>query len=291
MIMQPDARALGLVALGLICACRDEHGAQIGLTQGEVAALDTGATGDAPALRGAIFTTTVDGTRVNANIYAAKADVYLDGGPGSNAPVGAAALPAGDYFFQVTDPSGKNLLSSDHISCRRIHVNDMGVIDRVVRRIDSVSNGVPLLVPCWHAQGIDEDHAELGAITVQLIPYDDTPNPGGEYKVWVTPVARYTGNDAWSPGDVHGFVPSASKTDNFKVRAPSAPLPPACGNGVLEAGEECDDGNLDDFDGCTTQCILCGVCGDGIIGMSEECDDGNRVDGDGCSSNCKLEAP
>ena len=37
-------------------------------------------------LDGAIFTTLVDGTRVNANIYAAKTDVYLDGGPGNGAP-------------------------------------------------------------------------------------------------------------------------------------------------------------------------------------------------------------
>ncbi|MDB4961148.1 MAG: hypothetical protein JWP01_1147 [Myxococcales bacterium] len=32
------------------------------------------------------------------------------------------------------------------------------------------------------------DHASLGAITVQLFPYLDTPNNGGEYKVWMTPV-------------------------------------------------------------------------------------------------------
>ncbi len=35
---------------------------------------------------GAIFTTLEDGTRVNANHYADERDVYLDGGPGTNAP-------------------------------------------------------------------------------------------------------------------------------------------------------------------------------------------------------------
>ena len=51
----------------------------------------------APPLSGAIFTTTVDGSIVNENVhYEAKEDVYLDGGPGPNAPVGAAGLPAGD---------------------------------------------------------------------------------------------------------------------------------------------------------------------------------------------------
>ncbi|KAF2499295.1 hypothetical protein BU16DRAFT_557626 [Lophium mytilinum] len=36
-----------------------------------------------------------------------------------------------------------------------------------------------------------------------------------------------------------------------------------------------------------------GVCGDGILSPNngEECDDGNNIDGDGCSANCKIETP
>ena len=33
------------------------------------------------------------------------------------------------------------------------------------------------------------------------------------------------------------------------------------------------------------------VCGNGVIEGSEECDDGNTQDGDGCSSTCKIEEP
>ena len=43
---------------------------------------------------GATFTTLPDGSAVDANIYASKDDVYLDGGPSANAPSKAAALPA-----------------------------------------------------------------------------------------------------------------------------------------------------------------------------------------------------
>ena len=44
-------------------------------------------TSAAPPLSGAIFTTTVDGSIVNENVrYEKKEDVYLDGGPGPNAP-------------------------------------------------------------------------------------------------------------------------------------------------------------------------------------------------------------
>ena len=33
------------------------------------------------------------------------------------------------------------------------------------------------------------------------------------------------------------------------------------------------------------------ICGNGIVEQGEQCDDGNRVSGDGCSSNCQLETP
>jgi cysteine-rich repeat protein len=231
---------------------------------------------------GAIFTTTADGSRVDANIYTAKEDVYLDGGPGPGAPPGAAGLPEGDYFFQVTSPSGQTLLSSDDVLCRRFHVNADGVVDAIYEG----PNG------CQHLAGVDQDHPELGAITVQLFPYDDTPNPGGEYKVWITPIGEYDE----SSSQFFGFSPSASKTDNYKV-IPSAPPPPTpyCGDGTLDSNEQCDDGNTADGDGCSANCTTepppppppC--CGDGTVDAGEECDDGNTTSGDGCSATCTTE--
>lgn len=188
---------------------------------------------------GAIFTTLVDGTRVNANIYQAKEDVYLDGGPGVQAPSKAAALEPGDYYFQVTDPSGKVLLSVDPIESRKIRINEYGVIDYVypaptVTKYKGKNYGT-------HLSGIDVDHAALGAITVQLMPYEDTPNKGGVYKAWVTPVSKY------APGEgFHGFIPSWSKTDNFKVKGQPKCIPTEVtvkkfhdlnANGVRDEGE------------------------------------------------------
>jgi hypothetical protein len=153
-------------------------------------------------LSGAIFTTDATGVPVNLNIYAAKEDVYLNGGPGINAPDSAAGLPAGTYSFQVTDPSGKTLLSTDARACRRFTVNDAGVIEAVV-----ATGG------CEHATGAD---GEDGGATVQLVPYADTPNNGGVYKVWVSPTSLL---DCSAPGNKNCFVPRYSKTDNFKVRS------------------------------------------------------------------------
>ncbi|MEE9293479.1 MAG: DUF4215 domain-containing protein [Phycisphaerae bacterium] len=77
--------------------------------------------------------------------------------------------------------------------------------------------------------------------------------------------------------------------DDFTVN------PDVCGNGTVEAGEQCDDGNLDNGDGCAATCT--DECGDGIqdtdpsdaAGYTEECDDSNTVGGDGCDENCISE--
>src|SRR6186997_2178342 len=76
----------------------------------------------AHAPSGAIFTTLEDGSEVNFNQYPSKEAVYLDGGPGPGAPQGAAGLDDGRYVFQVTDPSGKTLLSTDPVLCRQFDV-------------------------------------------------------------------------------------------------------------------------------------------------------------------------
>lgn len=99
---------------------------------------------------------------------------------------------------------------------------------------------------------------------------------------------------------------------------------PVVGNGIVEFGEECDDGNTDDGDGCTSRGTIppsdCGNgvldageecdqggdnsavtpdrcrmdcrnprCGDGIADSTEQCDDGNGVAGDGCDRLCRIE--
>jgi fibro-slime domain-containing protein len=64
---------------------------------------------------------------------------------------------------------------------------------------------------------------------------------------------------------------------------------PICGDGVVTAGEECDDGQNDGgYEQCAPGCKLGPSCGDGIVQDGEDCDDGNRIDGDGCGSACRA---
>jgi len=60
-----------------------------------------------------------------------------------------------------------------------------------------------------------------------------------------------------------------------------------CGNGTVDAGETCDDGNAIDGDGCDSNCTVT-ACGNGIVTAGEECDDGNTLDGDACPSTCAF---
>lgn len=79
-----------------------------------------------------------------------------------------------------------------------------------------------------------------------------------------------------------------------------------CGNGTMDAGEACDDGNVTTETTCaygTATCMTCSAdcsmplnltgsfCGDGSLDRAdgETCDDGNTASGDGCSSSCALE--
>src|SRR5204863_6991871 len=60
------------------------------------------------------------------------------------------------------------------------------------------------------------------------------------------------------------------------VNLPPCGTPPAqCGNGVVEDGEECDDGNNHSCDGCSPSCKV-ETCGNADIECDEQCDDGAR---------------
>src|SRR6266550_1522344 len=130
-----------------------------------------------PPLPGAIFTTDSTCTEVNQNIFDNKEDVYVDGGP---AHPGAAGLPDGSYCVQVTDPSGQTVLGK----------SDPGAV--------TVVGGE--FVQCYQLTSI----LKTGSSGFTVPGYDDTSNPGGEYKVWVSTDCNFDNN--------------SSKTDNFQVK-------------------------------------------------------------------------
>lgn len=151
-------------------------------------------------ISGAIYTTDKTGTIVNQNIYALNTDVYLSGGPQNDHDKG---LPDGTYYFQVTDPSGNTLLSTDDAVCRQLNV---------VGGVVSGSTGPA----CKHANGTFNSTNE--STPVQLAPFSETTNSGHEYKAWLIAQTSSTSISTTDP-KVINFKQSDSKTDNFKVQA------------------------------------------------------------------------
>lgn len=183
----------------------------------------------AAGLQGAFYTTTFDGQSVNDNHFSSKDAVYISGGPQNP---NANGLPDGTYYFQVTDPSGHTLLSTDAAVCRQLIV----AFGRV-----AASEGPS----CQHPTGIP--NLDNGATPVKLAPFADTPNPGGVYKAWL--IRQVSGTTVAADGMHINFSNSNSKTDNFKAASVScsncAPTSLLAGrkfydvnqNGIFDQGE------------------------------------------------------
>lgn len=137
------------------------------------------------------------------------------------------------------------------------------------------------------------------------------------------PISNYVdavalwGNTAYVSS--HNYTYSYMRAVDITEPCGAGCTPPACGDGVVNAGEACDDGNNSDCDGCASDCQrlddICGdyvaecgevcddgpyppcladcsgnyVCGDGQVVDFEACDDGNTADCDGCSGDCLRE--
>ncbi|MCC7073481.1 MAG: DUF4215 domain-containing protein [Deltaproteobacteria bacterium] len=59
-----------------------------------------------------------------------------------------------------------------------------------------------------------------------------------------------------------------------------------CGDLIIEAPEICDDGNTVGGDGCSIDCLHLEYCGNDLLDPGEACDDANHVSGDGCRADC-----
>lgn len=85
-----------------------------------------------------------------------------------------------------------------------------------------------------------------------------------------------------------GEPPTTTDPDPSTTTTGEPPL--LCGNGDVDPGEQCDDGNVDNTDHCLADCSLA-VCGDGFVKAgSEQCDDGNSDDDDSCVPGCYAAA-
>lgn len=94
------------------------------------------------------------------------------------------------------------------------------------------------------------------------------------------------------PGSSTSSSTSASSTSTDSIGNPTTgttgPSEGLCGDGIIQFGEECDDGNVEHKDACLPTCKDA-FCGDLAVRVGfEECDDGNQIDADQCTNACQL---
>ncbi len=150
--------------------------------------------------------TTVGATGAPRVVFADKDEVYFTAGPTATGCAFSQFVNDGRYYFQVTDLSGTRLMSSDPVA----------------QRVVTVRNGVIL-----SSDGSAHGHATAeggpcGGLSVGLSPFRDAGNRDGDYLLWLTPVASFSGDanlidPVCGDGCFHGFRPETSLTTAFRV--------------------------------------------------------------------------
>ena len=106
-----------------------------------------------------------------------------------------------------------------------------------------------------------------------------------------TETAGSTGDTTTSTGtdgDSSGVATGSTSSGDDGTSSDSTSAADTCGNGELDAFEECDDGNQVDEDDCPGTCLNA-ACGDGAVQAGvEACDDGNQIDTDSCLNKCVV---
>ncbi|HEX9305002.1 MAG TPA: SdrD B-like domain-containing protein [Thermoanaerobaculia bacterium] len=178
--------------------------------------------------------TTVDASSTAVSIFPDKEAVFFTAGPTNSACAFTQFVSDGRYYFQVTDLSGRRLLSSDPVAERVVTVHN-----GVLSSYDGTTHSTEAQGPC-------------GALAVGVAPFRDAGNLVASYLLWLTPVSRFEGDatqidPVCGTGCFHGFRPEFSLTTSFRVEdkrfcedtfcVSGAKFEDRNGNGLRDSGE------------------------------------------------------
>lgn len=147
----------------------------------------------------AVFVSLWDGSAPEGDGFANRCDAYITTAHTEM----AHPLPDGDYVFQVTDMSGNMVLSTDEVGRRQVRI-----VGGVLQGVSGEGR---------HGMGGD---SLGGATTVQICPFDESPDASEMYQLWLTSVESFQGDleavDS-AAGDFHGFLVDRSLLLVFRV--------------------------------------------------------------------------
>ncbi len=175
------------------------------------------------------------------------------------------------------------------------------------RRYVSNACGITCTPPTFDAQGtliggcrIKFQPACLASSAQSAVPASSEQSVGG------IPSSRVSSSDDSSPSSGASSVPLPSSESSAGASSEERANPPlastvtqssapaaACGNGVVEGGEQCDEGAANGKGTCSALCTVQAptpVCGNGVREPGEECDLGSLNGKGACTAACKVPA-
>ena len=177
-------------------------------------------------LAGTVTTVTAEGVPQDA--FDSLEAVFLGAGP-TQAPCPASSyLADGLYYFQVTDPTGAELLSTDAVSERAVMVR--GGVIASYEGTTHVTGGINA----------------CGSRAVSLMPYESAVRCSTGYLVWMTPASAFEGSpeqvdSVCGDGCFHGFRPELSRTFMVRVETPQQQRRFECDRTFCVSGVKFDD--------------------------------------------------
>jgi cysteine-rich repeat protein len=167
---------------------------------------------------------------------------------GSTITVALAENFFGNTFFDYTVSDGT--LSDGG----RVNIRVTPVFDPVVAHNDVIvtRQDTPITIDdvVLFANDRNVDQRRLRILGVASGPHGEVTLSG--HSVTFTPEPGFHGQS------VFNYV--VTDESSFSPAHVIVAISPGCGDGVIDAGEQCDDGNANDFDDCTTQCAVPAKC-------------------------------
>lgn len=152
----------------------------------------------------------------------------------------------------------------------------------VVNKGDLLSPAAPFCAS--EVRGVAEYHDGISHFgPTDVFPIDaDTP---------ICNAVQYCGDGIFNPDPPFNEECDDGNTNNTDACRNNCELA-RCGDAILDPGESCDPPGSPagaHLNPCRGDCS---VCGDGIVqgGDGEQCDDGNTINGDGCNNDCTAPA-
>jgi cysteine-rich repeat protein len=177
---------------------------------------------------------------------------------------------------------GKYEAESDVVTfCRELEAAAVSAVFRPVPADPSAAS--PAVARCVSAAALVTTKLLHGAFDSRQILLDrfalDSFSPATKKSMVAASTAAIAGAEGALMGDMTSACPAADFVATYGTN-------PASFFGLIASRADCLAGQTYAQGG-----ILCppAVCGNGMKERGEDCDDGNLIDGDGCSSTCMLE--